>query len=173
MLSGSMKFQGGVSLRPMSASDNSFIESLYRSTRDDLRLLDAEDDFIEDLIELQRYAQTQGYGEMFPNAMYFVAEYHGERIGRVVLDFGQNEIRVVDIALIPAARGKGYGSQLLQAIQLAAGKVMAPVTLSVRSDHLRAKQLYARLGFVVEEVRVPVERMIWYPPASGSYDLIK
>lgn len=168
MLIGSVKFLSGLSLRPMSAADNAFNESLYRSTRDDLRLLDAEEDFIEALIDSQRQAQTQGYGDMFPNAMYFVAEHHNERIGRVVLDFGQNEIRVVDIALIPAARGKGYGSQVLQAVQLVAGKVMAPVALSVRFDHLRAKQLYRRLGFVVEEAQIPYERMVWYPPVSGG-----
>ncbi len=173
MLSGSMRFQGGLSLRPMAAADKSFVESLYRSTRDDLRLLDAEDDFIEGLIEMQQYAQTQGYGDMFPNAMYFVAEYHNERIGRVVLDFGQTEIRVVDIALIPAARGKGYGSQMLQAVQLAAARVMAPVTLTVRADHLPAKQLYSRLGFIVEEAQVPYERMIWYPSASSSFGLLR
>lgn len=173
MLSGSLKFQGGLSLRPMNSSDKAFVESLYRSTRDDLRMLDAEDDFIEEFIDLQRRAQTDGYGDMFPNAMYFVAEYHNERIGRVVLDFGANEIRVVDIALIPPARGKGYGGQVLQAVQLAAGKVMAPVALSVRFDHLRAKQLYAHLGFVVEEAQIPYERMVWYPPASGIYGAAK
>ncbi len=173
MLSGSMKFQGGLSLRPMATADKSFVESLYRSTRDDLRLLDAEDDFIEGLIEMQQYAQTQGYGDMFPNAMYFVAEYHNERIGRVVLDFGETEIRVVDIALIPAARGKGYGSHMLQAVQVAAARVMAPVTLTVRADHLPAKQLYSRLGFMVEEAQVPYERMIWYPPAPGNWGAIK
>ncbi len=173
MLTGSINFQSGLSLRPMGAADAAFNETLYRSTRDDLRLLDAEEDFIEALIDSQRQAQTQGYGDMFPNAMYFVAEHHNERIGRVVLDFGQNEIRVVDIALIPAARGKGYGSQVLQAVQMVAGKVMAPVALSVRFDHLRAKQLYGRLGFVVEEAQIPYERMVWYPPASGSFSGVK
>jgi GNAT superfamily N-acetyltransferase len=168
-----MNYQGGLSLRPMNASDQAFVESLYRSTRDDLRMLDAEEDFIEEFIEFQRHAQTRGYGEMFPNAMYFVAEYHHERIGRVVLDFGQNEIRVVDIALIPAARGKGYGGQMIQTVQMAAGKVMAPLVLTVRFDHQRAKQLYTRLGFVAEEAQVPYQRMVWYPPASGIYGAVK
>lgn len=169
MLSGGMNIQGGLSLRPARASDNAFIESLYRSTRDDLRVLDADEDFIDELIDSQRRAQTEGYGDMFPNAMYFIAEHHNESIGRVVLDFGHNEVRVVDIALIPAARGKGFGGQILQAVQMVAGKVMAPVALTVRFDHLRAKQLYARLGFVVEEAQIPYERMVWYPPASGIY----
>lgn len=169
MLIGSVKFLSGLSLRPMSAADNVFNEGLYRTTRDDLRLLDAEEDFIESLIDAQRQAQTQGYGDMFPNAMYFVVEHHNERIGRVVLDFGQNEIRVVDIALIPAARGKGYGSEILQAVQRVAGKVMAPVVLSVRFDHLPAKQLYGGLGFVVEEAQIPYEHMVWYPPVPGRH----
>lgn len=173
MRSGSMKLQGALSLRPMMASDKAFIESLYRSTRDDLRLLDAEEDFIDEFIESQRRAQTQGYGDMFPNAMYFVAEHHNERIGRVVLDFGHSEVRVVDIALIPAARGKGFGGQILHSVQLVASKVMAPVTLTVRFDHLLAKQLYARLGFVVEAMQIPYERMVWYPPASGIYGTVK
>jgi GNAT superfamily N-acetyltransferase len=172
MLDG-MNFQGALRLRPMMASDNAFIESLYRSTREDLRLLDAEEDFIDELIESQRRAQTQGYGDMFPNAMYFVAEHHGERIGRVVLDFGQNEVRVVDIALIPAARGKGFGGQILQSVQLVASKVMAPVTLSVRFDHLAAKHLYARLGFVVESLQLPFERLVWYPPAPGMHSVVR
>ncbi|MBS1188766.1 MAG: acetyltransferase [Rhodocyclaceae bacterium] len=173
MPSGELKFHNGFSLRPMNPSDKAFIESLYRTTRDDLRMLDVEDDFIEEFIDLQQRAQTQGYGDMFPNAMYFIAEYHNERIGRVVLDFGPNEIRVVDIALIPIARGKGYGGQVLQAVQMAAGKVMAPVVLTVRFDHLRAKQLYARLGFVVEEPQIPYERMVWYPAAAGIYSGVK
>lgn len=173
MLPNNMNLQGGLSLRPMTASDKVFIESLYRSTRDDLRSLHAEEDFIDELIESQRRAQTQGYGDMFPNAMYFVAEHYNERIGRVVLDFGQNEVRIVDIALIPAARGRGFGGQILQSVQLVASKVMAPVTLTVRFDHLPAKQLYARLGFVVEAMQIPYERMVWYPPASGIYSAVK
>lgn len=173
MLSGSLKFQSGLSLRPMNSSDGIFIESLYRSTRDDLRMLDAEEDLIEEFIDFQRRAQTEGYGDMFPNAMYFVAEHHGERIGRVVLDFGPNEIRVVDIALISAARGKGYGGQVLRAVQMAAGKVMAPVALTVRFDHLRAQQLYGRLGFIIEEAQIPYQRMVWYPAASGAYSAVR
>lgn len=173
MSSVNFNLPGGLAMRPMTASDNAFVESLYRSSREELRQIDAEEDFIETLIEQQQHAQTQGYGDMFPNAMYFVVEYHNERIGRVVLDFGPNEIRVVDIALIPAARGKGYGSQVLQTVQAAAAKVMAPVTLTVRADHLPAKQLYQRLGFIVEQPQFPFERMVWHPPATGIYGAAK
>jgi ribosomal protein S18 acetylase RimI-like enzyme len=169
MITGNIKFQNSLKLRPMSASDNAFIEGLYKSTRDDLRMLQADDEFVEALIDFQRHAQIQGYGEMFPNAMYFIAEHQGEPVGRLVLDFGHNDICVVDIALIPAARGKGYGRQMLQVVQLAASKVRMPVVLSVRFDNLNAKALYAGLGFVAEQAGMPFERLVWYPPASGTH----
>ncbi len=163
MLPGNIQMPGGLSLRPTRASDNGFLESLHSATRDDLRLVDAENDFIEDLIDMQFRAKTEGYGDMFPNAMYFIIENQGESIGRVVLDFGHNEIRVIDLALIRLARGKGFGAKTLQAVQLVAAKIMAPVALTVVSYNLQAKMLYLNLGFRVEEINLPFERMVWYP----------
>lgn len=163
----------GLSLRPMRDQDRPFIESLYRATREDLRLIDAEEDFIEELIAMQERAQREGYGDMFPNALYFVAEYHGERIGRATLDFGDTEIRVVDIALISAARGKGLAVQILRAVQLAASKIGAPVTLTVRWDNVTAKNVYLQLGFGVVEIAPPYERMVWYPPVGGEHGRIR
>lgn len=156
----------GLALRPSRPSDQPFFDSLYRTTREDLLLIDAEDDFIEALIDMQHQAQTSGCGDMFPNAMYFVVEYHGERIGRLVLDFGPVEARVVDISLIPAARGKGLRLQVLRAVQAVAAQAMTPVTLISRYDNLHAKQRYLQMGFVVEEVQLPFERLTWYPPAG-------
>ncbi|NJD07393.1 MAG: GNAT family N-acetyltransferase [Methylococcaceae bacterium] len=155
----------GLGLRPTRPSDQGFLESLYRSTREDLRQIDAGEEFIEALIDLQYRAQREGAGDLFPDAMYFIVEYQGERIGRLVLDFGSNEARVVDISLIPAARGKGFGLKVLQAVQTVAAQAMTPVALIARSDHLRAKRAYLDMGFVVEEIQVPFERMVWYPPA--------
>jgi ribosomal protein S18 acetylase RimI-like enzyme len=157
----------GLSLRPSRPSDQPFLDSLYRTTREDLRLIDAEDDFIEELIDMQQRAQTNGCGDMFPNAMYFIVEYHGERIGRLVLDFGHVEARVVDISLIPAARGKGLRLQVLRAVQAVAAQAMTPVTLISRCDNLQAKQCYLQMGFAVEEAQPPFERLIWYPPAPS------
>ena len=70
----------GLSIRPSTPADRGFIENLFRTTRDDLRLIDAEPDFIETLIEQQFNAQTTGYGDQFPNAMYFIIEKQGQPI---------------------------------------------------------------------------------------------
>lgn len=169
MLSRTDKLDKGLAMRPANPGDAPFIESLFHSTRNDLRMLDAEDEFIDALIEMQYKAQTQGYGDMFPNAMYFIVEHLGERIGRVTLDFGSNEIRVVDLALIPAARGKGFGTSVLQYVQLTAQKIMVPVALSVAATNFAAAQLYRRLGFQVVESDPMQARMMWYPSATGTH----
>jgi GNAT superfamily N-acetyltransferase len=153
----------GLSMRPQRDSDALFMATLFNSTRDDLRLIDAEEDFIEELIEMQFRAQREGYGEQHPNAMYFVVEAHGKPIGRVAVDFGPNEVRLIDVALIRAARGKGYGAGIVRSVQMAAARVRTPLTLVVALDNPRAFQLYAGLGFVIEERGQTHALMIWYP----------
>ncbi|HZW26301.1 MAG TPA: GNAT family N-acetyltransferase [Gallionella sp.] len=152
-----------MSIRPARDEDGGFIESLYRSSRDDLRLIQGEDDFIEELILMQHKAQTRGYGESYPNAFYFIIEKLGDKIGRIIVDFGHNEIRLVDVTFIREARGKGFGSGVIKALQYAAGQAKAPLTLTVHRHNPGAKRLYLSLGFRVEQSDPMVELMAWYP----------
>lgn len=162
-----VNFSGGnISMRPANPNDSIFIEELFRSTRDHLRLIDKEPEFIEELIGQQYNFQTLGYGDTYPNAMTFIVEHHQERIGRAVVDFGHNAVHLVDIAFIPKARGKGFGKSVLQGLQEAAKKISAPMTLVVEQSNTMARNLYLGLGFVVESVQPPHELMIWYPPAN-------
>lgn len=167
MIPGGVQLNGGLGLRPATPSDSVFIESLYRTTRDDLRLVDGEEDFIESLIDMQHRAQTVGLGQMFPNAMYFVIERLGERIGRLVIDFGPNEVHIADVAFVPEARGKGYGTILLRGLQQAAAMVRAPLVLSVYRHNLRAKQFYLSQGFQIEESSPIADLLAWYPTAKN------
>ncbi len=155
----------GLSIRPARTGDKGFIENLYRASRDDLRLLNADDDFIESLIEMQFQAQQQGYGDQHPDAMYFIVELHDEPMGRLTLAMGPNEVRIVDIAFLPAARGKGYGKGVLQALQLTAQKIPAPLSLLVLHTNPAAMRLYASLGFQAEQQTDTHVLMVWYPHA--------
>lgn len=158
----------GLHVRPATGADQLFLAQLFASTRQDLQLIDQSAAATVELMDLQFRAQTQGYGQQFPNALYFVIEKHHVAIGKVTLDFGSNEIRVVDIALLPQARGQGYAAAVFQSLQLAASKVGTPMTLTVLSSNLPAKQLYARLGFQPADLSPPYEQWIWYPPAMRS-----
>lgn len=158
-----MNLGQGLTIRPSKPIDQPFLEQLHHTTRPDLKMIDGEKEFVDSLIQMQFRAQSQGYGNQFPNAMYFIVEKQHERIGKVTVDFGANEVRVIDIAFIPKARNKGFGEEVLRALQQASTKVGTPLTLTVDSNNIAAKKLYLRLGFVVEESSPPYEAMAWYP----------
>ncbi len=160
---GAIRLDGNLAIRPARDEDGGFIEALYGSTRDDLRQIDADRDFIEELILIQHRAQISGYSTAFPNAFYFIVEHLGERIGRVAVDFGDNEVHIIDIAFIPKARGKGFGGNVIKALQYAAAQVKAPLSLSVYQANFNAKRFYLGLGFQVEHHDPMVARMVWHP----------
>lgn len=163
VLSGPSHLPHGLSIRPSRTSDKGFIENLYRATREDLRMLEGDAAFIESLIEQQMRAQQQGYGEQHPDAMYFIVELHAEPIGRLTVAMGPNEVRIVDLAFLPAAQGKGYGKGVIQALQMTAEKIPAPLSLLVLRTNTAALQLYLNLGFRAEQQNDTHLLMLWYP----------
>ncbi|MEO5374715.1 MAG: GNAT family N-acetyltransferase [Alphaproteobacteria bacterium] len=158
----------GLLMRPSRPSDADFLAALHRSTRADLWMVDAERDFIETLIEQQQKFQTIGYGDAYPNALYFVIERLGERVGRVAIDFDYDEVRILDIAFIPAVHGLGYGTAILRDLQGIATRVGAPLTLSVMRGNGRAAQFYLALGFKVAQRLPLVDVMVWLPWEAGG-----
>ena len=163
MVPGVSQLPDGLSLRPERPADSAFMARLYHDRRSDLRQIDGDPEFVHQLIDLQQTAQVRGYGDQFPNAMYFVVEKSGEPIGRVCLDFGPNEVRLVDIAFVAAARGKGYGTAVVKALQMAATQVRAPLTLAVAANDPAAQRVYARLGFQLETSGPMHHYLVWYP----------
>ncbi|MEE4743104.1 GNAT family N-acetyltransferase [Pseudomonas viridiflava] len=153
----------GLVVRPSSASDAAFLQALYHSARPDLQFIDGEREQIEDVISQQFRVQEQGLGDHFPNAMYYVVEKLGTCIGALVIDFGHNEIRVLYLAFIPAARGKGYGRAVLQGVQQAAEQIRCPVATVVWANNPHALRHYLALGFQVQEQDVAAQRLVWYP----------
>ncbi|MFM9489418.1 GNAT family N-acetyltransferase, partial [Pseudomonas monachiensis] len=99
----------GLVVRPSLASDGPFLQRLYQSARPDLQWIDDSVEVVEQVVAQQFQVQEQGLGENFPNAMHYVVEKLGTAIGALSTDFGPNEIRVLYLAFIPAARGQGYG----------------------------------------------------------------
>lgn len=154
-----------LSMRPAGTADVPFLERLYRSARPELQQLDAAPEQIETLVAQQYDALQTGAGTQFPNAMHFVVERTAERIGGLIVDFGPNEVRLIYLALLPTARGQGYGRQLLQGLQQAAARTHAPLAVTVWHSNPHSRALYLDLGFVVEESNPAAERLVWYPPA--------
>lgn len=153
----------GLSMRPSRPTDGPFLQQLYHSARPDLQWIDAPEEVVEQVIAQQFQVQEQGAGEHYPDALHFVVEKLNTPIGALSADFGPNEVRVLYLAFVPGARGKGFGRAILTGVQRAATQLRCPVTTVVWASNPHARQHYLALGFQVEEQAPGAERLVWYP----------
>ena len=153
----------GLTMRPSRPTDAPFMYSLYQSARPELQLIDAEPEVVAQVVAQQYQVQERGIGDNFPDAIHYVVEKLDTPIGLLSADFGPNEIRVLYLAFVPAARGKGYGRSVLQGVQKAAEQVRCPVATVVWTNNSHARRHYLALGFAVEECTPTAERLVWYP----------
>jgi GNAT superfamily N-acetyltransferase len=161
----------GVRLRPATAEDRPFLFAVFRTTRDDeLALTDWTEPEKDAFLDAQFRAQDAHYREAYPDGRFLVVCHDREPIGRLSLARLADEVRVVDIALLPAWRGRGIGSTLLAGVLAEADAAGVAVRLHVEPWN-PVKRLYARLGFRTVQMRGIHEFM--ERPAVGSAGQLK
>ncbi|HJT98480.1 MAG TPA: GNAT family N-acetyltransferase [Rhodanobacteraceae bacterium] len=143
----------GIALREESAADLSWLAELYAETRAaELAPVpwpaEAKRAFLAD--QFQR--QHDYYRQTYVGADYLVIERDGAPIGRLYVQRGRGEIRVMDIALIESERGRGVGTALIEHLMQEAAEAESELTLHVEPNN-PAQRLYARLGFRLIEDR--------------------
>lgn len=137
-----------ITFRLIEESDQTFLFELYASTRKEEVAQTGWSEFEqENFLRQQFLAQHQFYTEQFTSAEFKIILKNNQSIGRLYLDYREDEIRVIDIALLPAYRNKGLGSDLLSDILSKAKKLKKPVRIHVERYN-PALNLYNRLGFV-------------------------
>lgn len=137
-------------IRPAKDADQPFFAELYRSTRPDLLALLADPRYIDALVLMQQQMQVAAYRNSYPDARYELMVLDDAPAGRLVTAPVGAALRVVDIAVIPWARGRGVAGEALRRVQRRAADDGRDVTLAVRKDNAGARRLYAALGFTVE-----------------------
>ncbi|MGZ8288547.1 MAG: GNAT family N-acetyltransferase [Telluria sp.] len=144
------------------AADDDFLARLYASTRPDLYGNGGADPaFAAALVAMQERLQAAGYLRQFPAAQYLLLSQQGRPAGRIVVDIGKTALRLVDIALLPEARGHGLGSAVIRALQDFAAANGLAVTLAVHHSNPDAARLYRALGFSVTSSDAAAEQMRW------------
>jgi ribosomal protein S18 acetylase RimI-like enzyme len=138
-----------VTLRPARPDDEVFLYQLYCSTRaEETNAWGLKDSQREMLLRLQFTARARHYEIAFPQAEHQIILLDNRSAGRILVYRSENEIRLVDVALLPEYRGAGIGSSLVRALCEEARATGKPVTLHVAKVN-PAAQLYRRLGFSV------------------------
>lgn len=157
-----------IALRPAGRADGRFLEAVYASTRAaELALVDWTDAQKAAFVRQQFEAQSRGYQEHYPGATHDVIVVDAEAAGRLYVDRSRAEIRVVDIALLPAYQGRGIGTKLLREVQADGAASGRCVTIHVERFN-RAQRLYDRLGFVAVDDRSPVYVLMRWTPQAGT-----
>lgn len=168
MIEGTVNLPHGISARPAGRQDKDFLAKMFKENRDDLRMADADKDYIETVIDMQLEAQQGGYGAQFPNAIYLVLEKNGSRIGRLTLDVQPVELRLVDLDFIKKAQDKGFGSAILLWLMKAAATTKKPLLVPTRRDDFAMGRFLRKYGFVEDESMSDevFARLSWMPTAD-------
>ena len=134
-------------LRPVVDDDRAFLVELYGSVREpELAHLPWDDAMRAAFVEQQFAAQDAHYRTNYPGATLDVVEVGGEPAGRLYVHRGRSDIRIMDIAIAPAFRGRGIGTRLLEALIEEAEESGRKLSIHVEQNN-PAKLLYERLGF--------------------------
>lgn len=141
-----------VFLRPANERDAEFLEEVYvESRREEFAAAGFDDVQLKAFLKMQFDFQTASYKMQFPGAEVSVIVYEKENAGRLIVNRGTSEIRLVDIAVLPKLRGRGIGSVILGNLVEEAENNGKILSLQVLRTNKEAIRLYERFGFTIVE----------------------
>ena len=158
-----------VARRPVVEADAEFLFSLYASTRaDEMGLVDWDAAQKDTFLRMQFTAQTAHYTKFFPQAVHEVLLLDDRPIGRVYIDTGDEEIRLLDITLLPEHRNLGIGTAFMQGLMDKSELQRKPIRFYVWESNLAAQRWYRRLGCRVIGKRDIYTAMEWHQPRTSE-----
>ena len=151
-----------VTLRPVTDDDREFLVGVYGSSRDEeLSQVAWAEGQREAFVRMQFDAQDTEYRRHNPAGTFDVIEVGGRPAGRLYVDRRPDDIRIVDISLLPEFRGGGVGTRLIAGLMDEAAASGRKLSIHVEI-HNRAAELYTRLGFAVVAERGVYRLMEWH-----------
>ena len=151
-----------LTLRPVNQADDEFLLRVYDSTRtEELAQAEWQEGQREAFLKWQFDLQRQEYQTRFPDAEYFVILIDDQPAGRIWIGQDDEQIRLLDIALLPEFQNRGAGTLLVRSLierARASGKVLRHMVFVLNND---AHRFYERLGFEVIEDLGAYKHMEW------------
>ena len=136
-----------VTLRPVGPDDHEFLVAVYASTRaDELALTPWTDEQRDCFVRWQFGAQQEHYAKTYPAANHDIIMSDGRQVGRLYVARLDQEIRIVDITVLPAERNGGIGSYLIKQLLDEADRT-GKMTRVYVEEFNPSLDLFKRLGF--------------------------
>ncbi len=149
--------------RSISELDFPFLFDLYAGTRDkELSVIPWSPEQKHQFLLSQFQLQHAHYQTHFAGGEFSVITLEDKPIGRLYYRWDANELRLVDITLLPAYQRKGIGDfylkQLMEDVTQRAGCFLLHVELNNP-----AREWYKRLGFTPKHDKGIYQEMQWLP----------
>jgi GNAT superfamily N-acetyltransferase len=153
-----------LTVRRVGPEDEEFLLALYGSTREEeLAQADWAEGQKDQFLRWQYELQRSEYQTRFPDAEYYIVVMDNRPAGRIWIGRDEQQIRLLDIALLPEFQNRGAGTLLLRHLideASLAGKALRHMVFALNPD---AHRFYERLGFVVIDDLGAYKHMEWRP----------
>lgn len=153
----------GFVLRREADGDYPFLERLYLSVRwEELINSGWPEQAKLDFLRHQFSLQYRHYAAHYGGTDFGILEFQDEPIGRWYVFRSREDLRVVDVSLLPEWRGQGIATALFGQLLSEASKSNRTASIHVEKFN-PAQKLYRRLGFAEAGESGPYWLMIWKP----------
>jgi RimJ/RimL family protein N-acetyltransferase len=140
-----------ITLRPVDADDYDFLVAVYGSTRvEEMALVPWTNEQQQAFVRSQFAAQQDHYEKKYPTASHDIIISDSRPVGRLYVARLDQEIRIIDITLLPAERNAGIGSYLIEQLLDEANR-SGKMTRIYVEEFNPSLRLFERLGFSPSE----------------------
>ncbi len=166
----------GYTLAPATVADGEVLLTLFASTHLAMQVLSQSFGWSDaarlEYVRLQCHCQERAYrGAGYAGAWLDLVRWAGHVVGRLYLLHRPGEqLRLLDITLLPEYRGQGHGTALLRTLQTEASRIATPLIALVEKEN-PACHFYTRLGFFPTDPdpELPFHQTWqWSPPSRIS-----
>lgn len=158
----------GCALRPALPADEPFLRHLFTETHATLQLLPSE--LRPQLAAMQYSGRELTYSANHPTAKnWILLDAEGTPAGRHLVERTPYGYLGVDLAVLPAYQGRGFGTAALLLLQQQTAELGPPAECRLRvTRNNPALRLYLRLGFQpMAEDELSYE-MVWSAPPART-----
>jgi ribosomal protein S18 acetylase RimI-like enzyme len=141
----------------VTTEDEDSLLKIYASTREEEMQQVAEwtSEQKEMFLRWQLEMQRRDYEARFPQADYQIILFDGEPAGRLWVARTPQQIRLLDIAILPEFQNRKIGTFLLQQLMKESEATGIPLRHMIYKLNTEARRFYERLGFrLIEDERM-------------------
>jgi ribosomal protein S18 acetylase RimI-like enzyme len=161
---------GSIQLRPAGSGDEELLYTVYASTREEeLAQVNWDATQRESFLRMQFQAQSQHYSSQYPGAEFQIILVEDQPAGRLYVHRRNDEIRVMDIALLPQFRRRGVGTTLMRQLLEEGERTSRTVSIHVEVFN-PARHWYERLRFQSVADNGVYRLMEWQPGSHRAQE---